>query len=81
HMQIFGAVLRFPSRQGRHKAFSSCLPHLAVLSLYVSTGMFTSLKPPSTSSHSLDLLMAVLYSVVPPALSPLICSMRNGQLK
>ncbi|XP_040510584.1 olfactory receptor 14J1-like, partial [Gallus gallus] len=67
YVQIFRAVLRIPSEQGLHKAFSTCLPHLAVVSLFLSTGMFAYLKPPSISSPSLDLLVAVLYSVVPPA--------------
>ncbi|XP_054660823.1 olfactory receptor 14A16-like, partial [Grus americana] len=66
YVQIFRAVLRIPSEQGRHKAFSTCLPHLAVVSLFVSTGMFAYLKPPSISSPCLDLVVAVLYSVVPP---------------
>ncbi|XP_064360169.1 olfactory receptor 14A16-like, partial [Dromaius novaehollandiae] len=81
YVQIFTAVLRIPSEQGRHKAFSMCLPHLAVVSLFISTGMFAYLKPPSLSSPSLDLVVAVLYSVVPPAVNPLIYSMRNKELK
>ncbi|KAM9166797.1 olfactory receptor 14C36-like [Mergus octosetaceus] len=81
YVQVFRAVLRTPSEQGRHKAFSTCLPHLAVVSLFVSTAMFAYLKPPSISSPSLDLVMAVLYSVVPPVLNPLIYSMRNQELK
>ncbi|KAM6999634.1 olfactory receptor 14A16-like [Passerculus sandwichensis] len=81
YVQIFRAVLRIPSEQGRHKAFSTCLPHLAVLSLFVSTGFFAYLKPPSISSPSLDLALSVLYAVVPPALNPLIYSLRNQELK
>ncbi|KAM6389872.1 olfactory receptor 14J1-like [Rhynochetos jubatus] len=81
YVQIFRAVLRIPSEQGRHKAFSTCLPHLAVVSLFLSTGMFAHLKPPSISSSSLDLVVAILYSVVPPAVNPLIYSMRNQELK
>ncbi|XP_056371949.1 olfactory receptor 14A16-like [Oenanthe melanoleuca] len=57
YVQIFRAVLRIPSEQGRHKAFSTCLPHLAVLSLFLSTGIFANLKPPSISSPSLDLAL------------------------
>ncbi|KFV19139.1 Olfactory receptor 14A16, partial [Tauraco erythrolophus] len=72
YVQIFRAVLRFPSEQGRHKAFSTCLPHLAVVSLFVSTCMFVYLKPPSFSFQYLDLVISVLYSVVPPAVNPLI---------
>ncbi|XP_025979019.2 olfactory receptor 14J1-like, partial [Dromaius novaehollandiae] len=81
YVQIFTAVLRIPSEQGRHKAFSMCLPHLAVVSLFVSTGIFAYLKPPSLSSPAVDLVVAVLYSVVPPAVNPLIYSMRNKELK
>ncbi|XP_054660836.1 olfactory receptor 14J1-like, partial [Grus americana] len=66
YVQIFRAVLRIPSEQGRHKAFSTCLSHLAVVSLLISTAIFAHLKPPSISSPSLDLAVAVLYSVVPP---------------
>ncbi|PKU33776.1 olfactory receptor 14a16-like [Limosa lapponica baueri] len=81
YAQIFRAVLRIPSEQGQHKAFSTCLPHLAVVSLFVSTAVFAYLKPPSISSPSLDLVVTVLYSVVPPAVNPLIYSMRNQELK
>ncbi|NXK44326.1 O14J1 protein, partial [Chauna torquata] len=81
YVQIFRAVLRMPSDQGRHKAFSTCLPHLTVVSFFLSTGTFAYLKPHSISSPSLDLVVAVLYSVVPPALNPLIYSMRNQELK
>ncbi|XP_066196381.1 olfactory receptor 14J1-like [Sylvia atricapilla] len=81
YVQIFRAVLRIPSEQGRHKAFSTCLPHLAVVSLFLSTIMFAHLKPPSISSPSLDLALSVLYSVVTPALNPFIYSLRNQELK
>ncbi|XP_027767047.1 olfactory receptor 14J1-like [Empidonax traillii] len=78
YVQIFRAVLRIPSEQGQHKAFSTCLPHLAVVSLFVCTATFSDLKPPFISSPSLDL---ALYSVVPPALNPLIYSLRNQELR
>ncbi|XP_042645158.1 olfactory receptor 14C36-like [Tyto alba] len=81
YVQIFRAALRIPSEQGRHKAFSTCLPHLAVVSLFISTSFFAYLKPPSISSPLQDLVVAVLYSVVPPALNPLIYSIRNQNLK
>ncbi|XP_014818176.1 PREDICTED: olfactory receptor 14A16-like [Calidris pugnax] len=81
YVQIFRAVLKIPSEQGRHKAFSMCLPHLAVVSLFISTAMVAYMKPSSISSPSLDLVMAVLYAVVPPAVNPLIYSMRNQELR
>ncbi|XP_072217109.1 olfactory receptor 14J1-like [Excalfactoria chinensis] len=81
YVQIFLAVLRMPSEQGRHKAFSTCLPHLAVLTLLVISGFFAYLKPPSVSFPSMDLMVALLYSVVPPTLNPIIYSMRNQEVK
>ncbi|XP_065510777.1 olfactory receptor 14J1-like [Caloenas nicobarica] len=81
YVQILRAVLRIPSEQGRHKAFATCLPHLAVVSLFLSTAMFAYLKSPSISSPSLDLVVSVLYALVPPAVNPLIYSMRNQELK
>ncbi|KAM6066314.1 uncharacterized protein VSU04_007483 [Chlamydotis macqueenii] len=80
YVQIFRAVLRIPSEQGRHRAFSTCLPHLAVVSLFVTTVMFAYLKP-YFSSPTLDLVVAILYSVVPPAVNPLIYGMRNNEIK
>ncbi|KFP79277.1 Olfactory receptor 14A2, partial [Apaloderma vittatum] len=81
YVWIFRAVLRIPWQQGRHKAISTCLPHLAVVSLFLSTALFAYLKPPSISSPSLDLLVSVLYSVVPTAVNPLIYSLMNQGLK
>ncbi|XP_066063257.1 olfactory receptor 14J1-like [Chamaea fasciata] len=81
YVQIFRAMLRIASEQGRHKVFSTCLPHLAVVSLFASTVAFAHLKPLSVSSPSLDLALSVLYSVVPPALNPVIYSLRNQELK
>ncbi|XP_014749716.1 PREDICTED: olfactory receptor 14J1-like [Sturnus vulgaris] len=81
YVQIFRTVLRIPSEQGRHKVFSTCLPHLAMVFLFLSTGFLAYLKPLSISSPSLDLALSVPYSVVSPALNPLIYSMRNQQLK
>ncbi|XP_072214354.1 olfactory receptor 14J1-like [Excalfactoria chinensis] len=81
YVQIFLAILRMPSEQGRHKAFSTCLPHLAVVSLFLSTVLYAHLKPPYIFSPSMDLMVAVLYSLVPPTLNPIIYSMRNREIK
>ncbi|XP_067386768.1 olfactory receptor 14A16-like [Emydura macquarii macquarii] len=81
YIQIFKAVLRMPSEEGRHKAFSTCLPHLSVVSLLLFTGFFEYLNPTSTAASNLDLLMGVLYAVVPPMMNPIIYSMRNKEVK
>ncbi|XP_006117920.2 olfactory receptor 14C36-like [Pelodiscus sinensis] len=81
YVQIFKAVLSMASEQGRHKAFSTCLPHLAVVSLLLFTSMFNYLKSTPSSGSSLDLAVGVLYSVVPAMMNPVIYSMRNRELK
>uniref|UniRef100_A0A8D2PW36 G-protein coupled receptors family 1 profile domain-containing protein n=1 Tax=Zosterops lateralis melanops TaxID=1220523 RepID=A0A8D2PW36_ZOSLA len=80
YFKEFGLIL-IPSEQGRHKAFSTCLPHLAVASLLLSTVMFAHLKSSFISSPSLDLSLSVLYSVIPPALNPLIYNLGNQGFK
>uniref|UniRef100_A0A674HV31 Olfactory receptor n=1 Tax=Terrapene triunguis TaxID=2587831 RepID=A0A674HV31_9SAUR len=81
YIQIFKTVLRIPSEKGQHKAFSTCLPHLTVVSLFICTGTFAYLKPTSSSASGLDLMVGVLYSVVPPMMNPVIYSMRNKEVK
>ncbi|XP_038599098.1 olfactory receptor 14K1-like, partial [Tachyglossus aculeatus] len=72
---IFSAVLRMPSSEGRTKAFSTCLPHLIVIIIFVFTGAFAYLKPPADSPSALDLLVSMFYTVVPPTVNPLIYSL------
>ncbi|XP_039357651.1 olfactory receptor 14A16-like [Mauremys reevesii] len=81
YVQIFKTVLRIPSEQGRNKAFSTCLPHLTVVSLLVCTATFAYVKPTSSSTSGLDVIVAVLYSVMPPVMNPAIYSMRNKEIK
>ncbi|KAM7150874.1 olfactory receptor 14A16-like [Macrochelys suwanniensis] len=81
YVQIFKTVLRIPFEQGRHKAFSTCIPHLIVVSLFVFPGTIAYLKPTSRSASALDLVVAVIYTLVPPVMNPIIYSMRNKEIK
>ncbi|XP_037374434.1 olfactory receptor 14J1-like [Talpa occidentalis] len=81
YTKIFSTVLRMPSAEGRAKAFSTCLPHLAVVILFISTGVFEYLKPSSDSPSALDTLLTIMYTVVPPTLNPMIYSLRNQAMK
>ncbi|XP_059587609.1 olfactory receptor 14A16-like [Alligator mississippiensis] len=81
YVQIFTAVWSIPSEQGQQKAFSTCIPRLMVVSLLLSTAIIAYTKPISDSPSPLDLLAAVLYSVVPPLMNPVIYSMRNREIQ
>ncbi|KAM6042912.1 olfactory receptor 14I1-like [Theristicus caerulescens] len=81
YIQIFTVVLRIPVKEKQRKAFSTCIPHLIVVSMFVSTGSFAYLKPVSNSPSALDLTVSLLYSVLPPVINPVIYTMRNNDIK
>ncbi|XP_054984751.1 olfactory receptor 14J1-like [Sorex araneus] len=81
YMRIFTSVLRMPSAEGRAKAFSTCLPHLAVVILFLSTGFFEYFKSHSDSPTVSDILLTIMYTVVPPTFNPMIYSLRNKAFK
>ncbi|XP_061447835.1 olfactory receptor 14A16-like [Rhineura floridana] len=81
YVHIFSSVLRIPSTEGRQKAFSTCLPHLTVVSIFLCTGFVTYLKPTSNTPSHLDMALSMIYSMVPPLINPIIYSMRNKEIK
>uniref|UniRef100_A0A6J0UQU6 Olfactory receptor 14J1-like n=1 Tax=Pogona vitticeps TaxID=103695 RepID=A0A6J0UQU6_9SAUR len=81
YMKIFATVLRIPSVHGQRKAFSTCIPHLTVVSVLVFSSSFAYARPPTYTSSALGMTFAVIYAVIPPLLNPFIYSMRNNELK
>ncbi|XP_032092038.1 olfactory receptor 14I1-like [Thamnophis elegans] len=80
YVEIFLAVLRIPSVQGRKKALSTCLPHLIVFSIFLFTGCFAYLRPISEKPQHSDFAITVMYSIIPPMMNPLIYSLRNNDI-
>ncbi|XP_033024456.1 olfactory receptor 14A16-like [Lacerta agilis] len=81
YVHIFTVVLKVPSVQGRKKAFSTCIPHLVVFSIFCFTSFFAYLRlPPKTPSNG-DFAITVMYTIVPPMFNPIIYSMRNKEIK
>uniref|UniRef100_A0A8C8WA04 Olfactory receptor n=1 Tax=Panthera leo TaxID=9689 RepID=A0A8C8WA04_PANLE len=81
YVYIISTVLRIPSSQGRFKTFSTCMPHLTVVALFLFSGCIAYLGSTSKSPSSLNLFMSVLYSLLPPSLNPVIYSLRNRDMK
>ena len=81
YVHIFSAVLRIPSAEGRTKVFATCLPHLFVVTFFLSTAGFEFLRPPSDSQSAMDLMFSIFYTVIPPTLTPVIYSLRNEAMK
>ncbi|XP_008825273.1 olfactory receptor 14A16-like [Nannospalax galili] len=81
YVYIFIVILRIPSVQGRFKTFSTCVPHLTVVTLFLSSGFVAYLGSTSKSASSLNSFMSVFYSLLSPSLNPLIYSLRNRDMK
>ncbi|XP_004715524.1 olfactory receptor 10H1-like [Echinops telfairi] len=78
---IVAAILKIPSAEGRHKAFSTCASHLTVVIVHYGFASVIYLKPKGPQSLEGDTLMGITYTVLTPFLSPIIFSLRNKELK
>ncbi|XP_076992220.1 olfactory receptor 14A16-like [Tamandua tetradactyla] len=81
YVYIFSTVKEIPSTEGKSKAYSTCLPHLVVIVLFLSTVFIAHLKPTSGSPSISDLVISMFYTLLPPTLNPIIYSLRNKALK
>ncbi|XP_042530560.1 olfactory receptor 15-like [Dipodomys spectabilis] len=76
---IARAVLKLPSVEGRHKAFSTCSSHLVVVTMYFGPGTCMYIQPPSSSTNAK--FLSLFYCVITPLLNPLIYTLRNKDVK
>ncbi|XP_063802636.1 olfactory receptor 12D1-like [Pseudophryne corroboree] len=69
------------SDQGRNKAISTCSSHLMVVLLYYGTAFCTYLRPATKDALEQDRMTAILFTVITPALNPMIYALRNKEVK
>ncbi|XP_012884521.1 PREDICTED: olfactory receptor 8I2 [Dipodomys ordii] len=81
YLAIISAILRIQSTAGRKKAFSTCASHLAGVTIFYGSLIFTYLQPDNTSSLTQTQVASVFYTIVIPMLNPLIYSLRNKDVK
>ncbi|XP_026346559.2 olfactory receptor-like protein OLF4 [Ursus arctos] len=81
YFKIVSSIHRISSAEGKYKAFSTCVSHLLVVSLFYcsSLGVYLSSAAPQ-SSHA-SAVASVMYTVVTPMLNPFIYSLRNRDIK
>ncbi|XP_015268215.1 PREDICTED: olfactory receptor 5V1-like [Gekko japonicus] len=77
---ILSSVLRMQSTSGRHKAFSTCASHLAVVTMFYGTIISMYMRPQSVSAPDQDKKTAVFYIVITPLLNPIIYTLRNKDI-
>ncbi|XP_042540246.1 olfactory receptor 12D2-like [Dipodomys spectabilis] len=63
------------------KALSTCASHFTVVLLFYAPVLFIYIQPASGSSLDQDRVIAIMYTVVTPALNPLIYTLRNKEVK
>ncbi|XP_048217213.1 olfactory receptor 2AG1-like [Perognathus longimembris pacificus] len=77
---ILFTVLRMPSTEGRKKALVTCSSHLAVVGMYYGPASFIYVLPISFHSPKQDNILSFFYTIVTPALNPVIYSLRNKEV-
>ncbi|XP_058155448.1 olfactory receptor 13A1-like [Dasypus novemcinctus] len=78
---IITNILRIRSAEGKQRAFSTCSSHLIVVTMYYSTVLYTYIRPVIGSAGIIDKAITILYTIMTPALNPLIYTLRNKEFK
>uniref|UniRef100_A0A8D1Y4F7 Olfactory receptor 7A17-like n=1 Tax=Sus scrofa TaxID=9823 RepID=A0A8D1Y4F7_PIG len=81
YSKIVSCIRRISSAQGKFKAFSTCMSHLSVVSLFYCTSLGVYLSSSATHSSHSSVIASVMYTVVMPMLNPFIYSLRNKDIK
>ncbi|XP_037018276.2 olfactory receptor 7A10 [Artibeus jamaicensis] len=81
YSKIVSSIQAIPSTQGKYKAFSTCVSHLSVVSLFYCTSLGVYLSSAVTHNSQSSAIASVLYTVVTPMLNPFIYSLRNKDIK
>lgn len=81
YTHIISTILKIPSITGKQRAFSTCSSHLTVVGLYYGTLGIVYGFPSGHQSEYLLKLLSLLYTVLTPALNPIIYTLRNRDVK
>ncbi|KAM9330207.1 olfactory receptor 1D5-like [Gastrophryne carolinensis] len=82
YVAIISTVVKIHNTEGRNKAFSTCVSHLVVVTLFYGTGIFTYIiQPIIVDPHSpVNNIFSVVYTILAPMLNPFIYSLRNQEI-
>ncbi|XP_065270034.1 olfactory receptor 9S13-like [Emys orbicularis] len=78
---IISTILRIHSAEGRHKAFSTCTAYRIAVSLFYGSTAFMYAQPTWLTSLYPRKTVSVFYTFVIRMMNPLICSLKNKEVK
>ncbi|XP_075433914.1 olfactory receptor 11A1-like [Ascaphus truei] len=81
YVYISLTILRIPSTNGKHKAFSTCSSHLAVVCVYYGTLIAKYIVPSRGKLQKINKVLSLLYTLVTPLFNPIIYSLRNQEIR
>nr|XP_008247559.2 putative olfactory receptor 7A2 [Oryctolagus cuniculus] len=81
YSKIISSIRAISSAQGKYKAFSTCVSHLAVVSLFYGTLLGVYLSSAVTQNPHSTATASLMYTVITPMLNPFIYSLRNKDIK
>ncbi|XP_077345296.1 olfactory receptor 10C1-like [Lithobates pipiens] len=79
YINIFLIIVKLPS--GRCKAFSKCISHVIVVTIFYGTSIFMYMRPRNSDTGVTDKIVSVFYTIVTPMLNPFIYSLRNKDVQ
>ncbi|XP_020850373.1 olfactory receptor 13A1-like [Phascolarctos cinereus] len=78
---IISSILKIRTKEGKKRAFSTCSSHLIVVTMYYCPIIYIYILPGLGRSLKEGKVASVFYTIVTPALNPLIYSLRNKDVK
>ncbi|CAO2636345.1 Olfactory receptor 2G3 [Lemmus lemmus] len=78
---IVKTVMRIKSAQAWQRALGTCGSHLMVVSLFYGSITAIYIQPNSSYAHTHGKFISLFYTVMTPALNPLIYTLRNKEVK
>ncbi|XP_028638964.1 olfactory receptor 10AG1-like isoform X1 [Grammomys surdaster] len=80
YIKIICNIMKLSSAKGMTKAFSTCSSHLIVVVLFYGTASITYLQPKQSQSEGMGKLLSLFYTILIPALNPIIYTLRNKDI-
>ncbi|XP_009972597.3 olfactory receptor 2AT4 [Tyto alba] len=81
YVHIILSILKISSKEGRMKAFSTCISHLLVVGTYYSSIAVAYMSYQADIPVEVHVMSNIVFSILTPLLNPIIYTLRNKEVK